>query len=67
MMNLNQETLEQIAQEAFDHAEGSRRWQRAIAKAKGQLESNPFMHWDGHAHVILSASNEVYEAKFFLQ
>ena len=62
MLNLNQETLEAVAQEAFDKAEGSRRWQRAIAKAKGQLESNPFMHWDGHALVILSDSNTVYEA-----
>ena len=62
MLNLNQETLEQVAQEAFDRAEGSRRWQRAIAKAKGQLEANPFMHWNGSALVILSDSNEVYEA-----
>lgn len=62
MLELNEERLNQVAQEAFDKAEGSKRWQTAIAKAKGQLASNPFLHFDGHALIILSDSNEVYTA-----
>ncbi len=62
MMNLNQDRMQQVIQEAFDKASGSRRWQTAIAKAKQQLESNPYMHHDGHALLVLSPSGEIYSA-----
>ncbi len=62
MMNINHKTMEQVIQEAFDKATGSKRWQTAIAKAKQQLESNPFLHFDGDALLILSDSNEIYRA-----
>ena len=66
-MDLNTTRLETVIQAAFDAATAqggkhSRRWQTAIAKAKQQLESNPFLHFDGDALLILSDSNEIYSA-----
>jgi hypothetical protein len=67
-MNLNQTILEEVIQAAFDHAtaqggKDARRWQAAIAKAKQQLEENPYLHFDGDALLILSPeSNEIYRA-----
>jgi hypothetical protein len=66
-MDLNTTKLETIIQQAFDDATArggktARRWQMAIAKAKQEIESNPFMYFDGHALIILSPSNEIYEA-----
>jgi hypothetical protein len=54
--------MQQVIQAAFDKAQGSKRWQTAIAKAKQEIEENPFMHYDGHALLILSDSNEIYSA-----
>lgn len=62
MMNFNSAKMQQVIQDAFDKVGHSRRWQTAIAKAKQEIESNPFMHFDGHALIVLSPSNEIYEA-----
>jgi hypothetical protein len=62
MVNLDQDKLGQVAQEAFNKASGNRRWETAIAKAKMQLESNPYMHFDGQSLLILSPSGEIYSA-----
>lgn len=62
MMNLNEERMSAVVQEAFDKVAGSRRWQTAIAKAKQQIETNPYIHFDGAALLILSDSNEIYRA-----
>ena len=62
MMNINQDALQQLAQAAFDKVSGNRRWEVAIAKAKAQLETNPYMHFDGQALLILSPSGEIYAA-----
>lgn len=62
MMNLNEEKMATVIREAFDKVAGSRRWQTAIAKAKQQLETNPYIHFDGAALLILSDSNEIYRA-----
>lgn len=61
MMNLDQTRMSEVIQAAFDQT-SILRWQMAIAKAKGELESNPYMHWNGAALVVLSSSNEIYEA-----
>jgi hypothetical protein len=62
MMNINQDKVRQLAQEAFNKVSGNRRWETAIAKAKAQLESNPYMHFDGDSLLILSPSGEIYTA-----
>jgi hypothetical protein len=62
MLNIDTERMDAITQEAFDKAQGSRRWQTAIAKAKEQIAENPFLHFDGNALLILSPSNEIYTA-----
>lgn len=62
MMNIEQDRLEQVAQDAFNKVFGNRRWETAIVKAKQQLESNPYMHFDGRALLILSPSGEIYTA-----
>jgi SWIM zinc finger. len=62
MMNINQDRIQQLAQEAFDKVSGNRRWETAIAKAATQLDSNPYMHFDGQSLLILSPSGEIYKA-----
>ena len=62
MLNIDQTKLEEITQEAFDKVTGNRRWETAIVKAKQQIESNPYLHIDGDALLILSPSNEIYRA-----
>lgn len=62
MMNVDAERMQAVIQEAFDKVNGNRRWQTAIAKAKQQLETNPYIHFDGAALLILSDSNEIYRA-----
>ncbi len=67
MMNFNAAILETVIQQAFDAAttaggKDARRWQVAIAKAKQQLETNPYLHFDGDALLILSDSNEIYRS-----
>ena len=61
MMNLNQETMRQVIQEAFEKT-SSLRWQMAIAKARREIEDNPYLHYDGSALLILSPSGEIYSA-----
>ena len=46
MLNINQEKMSEVIQRAFDKV-SDRRWQTAIARAKQEIESNPFMHYDG--------------------
>jgi hypothetical protein len=62
MIGIDQSRMEQVIQEAFDKVAGSRRWQTAIAKAKRELEENPYMYFDGGALLILSGSGEIYHA-----
>ena len=61
-MDIDQNRMQQIIQEAFDKVSGSRRWQTAIVKAKQQIEENPYIHFDGCALLILSPSGEIYSA-----
>ena len=62
MTNIDTNKMNQVIQQAFDKAEGNKRWQTAIGKAKGEIETNQFMHFDGDALLILSPSNEIYRA-----
>ncbi len=62
MMNIDTNKMDAIAQAAFDKAQGSSRWQTAIAKAKMEIESNPFMSWQDNTLLILSSSDEIYTA-----
>ncbi len=62
MMNIDQDRMQQVVQEAFDRVAGNRRWENAIVRAKQQLESNPYMHFDGGALLVLSESGEIYQA-----
>jgi len=62
MMNIDQDRMQQVIQQAFDRATGNQRWEKAIVRAKQQLESNPYMHFDGGALLVLSESGEIYRA-----
>ena len=62
MMNINADKMQQVIQQAFDRVGGNRRWENAIVRAKQQLESNPYMHFDGDALLVLSESGEIYQA-----
>ena len=61
MMNIDQNRMSEVIQQAFDKVSGNRRWETAIAKAKQQLGSNPYLHFDGSKLLMLSDSNEIYE------
>ncbi len=61
-MNIDEGRMQSVIQAAFDKVSGSRRWQTAIVKAKQEIESNPFMHFDGQSLLILSPSGEIYDA-----
>lgn len=65
-MQLNQTKLDETIQAAFDAAterggKDARRWQTAIARAKQELERNPYLHFDGRALLVLSPSGALYE------
>jgi hypothetical protein len=62
MIDIDQDKMQQVAQESFNKVSGNRRWETAIAKAKAQLETNPYMHFDGQSLLILSPSGEIYTA-----
>lgn len=62
MMNIDENRIQRVAQEAFDKVANSRRWQTAIVRAKIELETNPYMHYDGKALLVLSPSGEIYMA-----
>jgi len=62
MLNLDQDRMQQVVQEAFNRATGNRRWETAIVRAKQQLESNPYMHFEGGELLVLSESGEIYTA-----
>lgn len=62
MLNIGQGKMHQITQEAFNKVSNNRRWEMAIVKAKLQMESNPYVHFDGESLLILSPSNEIYTA-----
>jgi hypothetical protein len=62
MQDLDQDRIQEVAEEAFDRVSSNRRWEMAIAKAKAQLVSNPYMHFDGQSLLILSPSGEIYIA-----
>ena len=62
MLNIDQSRMQQVVQDAFDKVSGSRRWQTAIARAKQQIEKNPYMHYDGRELLVLSPSGEIYTA-----
>ncbi|HST51848.1 MAG TPA: hypothetical protein VLJ61_07530 [Pyrinomonadaceae bacterium] len=61
-MNIDQIKLERVTRDAFDKVSGNRRWETAIVKAKQQIESNPYLHFDGQSLLILSPSGEIYTA-----
>lgn len=61
-MDVDEERLGRVAQAAFDRVAGDRRWEMAIAKARRQIETNPYMHLDGDILLVLSPSNRIYRA-----
>lgn len=61
-MNIDQNKMQQVVQEAFDKVSGSLRWQTAIVRAQQQIEENPYIHFDGCSLLILSPSGEIYSA-----
>ncbi len=61
MQNINAERMNEVIAAAFNQTD-SLRWQVAITKAGAELEANPYMHYDGHALLILSPSGEIYSA-----
>jgi hypothetical protein len=69
MINATSEQLLEASTDAFDRVAESnepewkkKRWTRAIARAWQELQSNVFLEWVDGSLLILSSSNEIYEA-----
>lgn len=64
MLNLNQETLNAVVEQACRDAAAHGRWLVAIGRAAYELETNPFVERqpDGHGLIIGSASGRCYAA-----
>jgi hypothetical protein len=62
MLNIDEDRMQQVIQQAFDSVAGNRRWESAIVRAKQQIETNPYMHFDGAGLLVLSESGEIYRA-----
>jgi anaerobic ribonucleoside-triphosphate reductase len=62
-MNLNEEKLKEVVSESLNRVKDNLRWQSAITKAEKQIESNPFIHFDGSRLVVLSDSGKIYEVE----
>lgn len=61
-MQINTTVLETVVQEAIQKCGENKRWANAVRKAASELVTNPYLHHDGHALLILSTSGEFYEA-----
>lgn len=61
-MDFDSERLASVTQAAFERAAGERAWEMAIVRARREIESNPYMHWDGRELLVLSPSNMIYTA-----
>ena len=63
MLDLNLDRLEAAAQQAFNLAEGSRRWQTAITRALALLRDSAHWHMtdDGALLLLSPDSSELYE------
>lgn len=62
MLNINQDKFSEVVQTALLNASDSKRWQKAIVRAAVEIQANPFMSWRNDSLLILSPSNEIYEA-----
>lgn len=51
-----------VVEMALAKAGSSKRWRNAIIRAAVEIEVNPFIEWKGDSVLILSSSNEIYEA-----
>lgn len=61
-MQINQTVLETVVTEAISKCGANKRWINAVRRAAEELALNPYIHHDGHALLILSASGQMYEA-----
>ncbi len=63
MTNLNETKLAEVVAAAKAKVAGNKRWTNAILNAAALLQSgNPYIHFTGHSLLVLSDSNEIYEA-----
>jgi hypothetical protein len=62
VLNLNQEKFSQVVKTALTNTTNSKRWRNAIVRAAVEIEVNPYMELIDGALLILSPSNEIYEA-----
>lgn len=62
MQNIDTNRMQQVVETALQAVKSNKRWTNAVVRAAAEMEANDFMSWNGHALVIWSKSNEVYEA-----
>ncbi len=63
MTNFNETKLAEVVEAAKAKVAGNKRWTNAVTNAATLLASgNPYIHFTGHSLLVLSDSNEIYEA-----
>lgn len=62
MINLDSDKLTTVVQTALARSTDSLRWYNAILRAAEELESNPYIVYQGGSTLILSPSGEIYTA-----
>src|SRR5215212_3157949 len=69
MLNLNQETLNAVVEQACKDAAQHGRWLVAIGRAAYELECNPYVERnpEGHGLIIGSSSGNVYSSNGICQ
>jgi hypothetical protein len=61
-LELNQEKFGAVVEAALVKAGEGKRWRNAIVRAAIEAQLNPYIHFDGHALLVLSPSNEIYQS-----
>lgn len=62
-MQINDQQLQKIVDEALDKCGTNRRWINAVRRAERELLENPYIHFDGQTLLILSPSLHLYETQ----
>ncbi len=62
MLNLNQDILQQVADQAVADAAAHPRWIHAIGRALVEIDTNPWLEWQSDHLLIASPSGNLYSA-----
>lgn len=62
MIQVDAERFKEVVESALAKVSNSKRWAHAVVRAAIEIEVNPYMEWKDGVLLVLSPSNEIYEA-----